>query len=174
MSSSTTNSTPQTSSQNQTQPRSSNVTVLSQRLHTRNHHHHPSLLLPTHTQHLHPNKPSTSTLHRTRQLQPHLNPTKANRTTKPMDGGRGGPSYIGQDAHEEGGETDNQLRKTEKGKTNGKLMLTKLLLLRHQVTLSQIPPSQKEMWGAESKPHFPACPHANSSCTSVACEPASG
>jgi hypothetical protein len=57
--------------------------------------------------------------------------------------------------------------KAEKGKTKGKLLLTKLLLLSHQVTLSQIPPSQKEMWGAESKPHFPACPHANSSCTSV-------
>jgi hypothetical protein len=64
--------------------------------------------------------------------------------------------------------------KAEKGKTKGKLLLTKLLLPRHQVTLSQIPPSQKEMWGAESKPHFPACPHANSSCTSVACEPAGG
>jgi hypothetical protein len=64
--------------------------------------------------------------------------------------------------------------KAEKGRTKGKLLLTKLLLPRHQVTLSQIPPSQKEMWGTESKPHFPACPHANSSCTSVACEPAGG
>ena len=91
-----------------------------------------------------------------------------------LDIGRGGTFLYWAECTRRGGKTDNQIMKDRKGMTNGKLLLTKLLLPRHQVTLSQIPPSQKEMWGAESKPHFPACPHTNSSCTSVACEPADG
>jgi hypothetical protein len=86
----------------------------------------------------------------------------------------GGTFLYRAEAHEGEGKTDDRIVKGRKRNDNGKLMLNKLMLPRHQVTLSQIPPSQKEMWGAESKPHFPVCPHTNSSCTSVACEPASG
>ena len=46
-------------------------------------------------------------------------------------------------------------------------VMTELKGLRHQVALSQILPSQKEMWGC-----FQACPHTNSSYVSVTCEPA--
>src|ERR1700677_3882635 len=49
-------------------------------------------------------------------------------------------------------------------------VMTKLKGPRHQVTLSQIPPSQKETWGAKSNTHFQARPRANS--LSVAYEPA--
>ena len=38
-------------------------------------------------------------------------------------------------------------------------VMTKLKGPRHQVTLSQIPSSQKEMWGVENNPHFQAHPH---------------
>jgi len=51
-------------------------------------------------------------------------------------------------------------------------MLTKLILPNLQVTLSQVPPSQKETWGAEGAPCFHACPRANSKRSFVACEPA--
>jgi hypothetical protein len=37
---------------------------------------------------------------------------------------------------EEGGKADIQMEKDRKGRKNGMLLLTKLLLLRHQVTLS--------------------------------------
>ena len=41
------------------------------------------------------------------------------------------------------------------------MVMTKLLGLRPQVTLSQVPPSQKETWGAEGNPSFPAHPRAD-------------
>jgi hypothetical protein len=44
----------------------------------------------------------------------------------------------------------------------GKLLMTKLLTPRHQVTLSQIPPSQKETQGVEDTPSLQARPRADS------------
>ena len=41
------------------------------------------------------------------------------------------------------------------------MVLTKLLSPRPQVTLSQVPPSKKETWGAKGNPSFPARPRAN-------------
>jgi hypothetical protein len=49
-------------------------------------------------------------------------------------------------------------------------VMTKLKSPRHQVTLSQIPSSQKEMWGVKNNPHFQARPRADSFQISVACE----
>jgi hypothetical protein len=48
-------------------------------------------------------------------------------------------------------------RRTE----SGIYWLTKLLGPNLRVTLSQVPPSKKETWGAEGKPSFPARPRAN-------------
>ena len=50
-------------------------------------------------------------------------------------------------------------------------MMTKLKGPSPLVTLSQIPPSQKETWGAESNPCFQAHPHANSKWIIVTCGP---
>jgi hypothetical protein len=64
--------------------------------------------------------------------------------------------------HTEGrGKADIQMEKDRKGGTNGMLLLTKLSLPRHQVTLSQIPPSQKEMQGVEDTPSLQARPCAD-------------
>jgi hypothetical protein len=49
-------------------------------------------------------------------------------------------------------------------------MMTKLMPPKQQEALLQIPPSQKEMWVAESNPGFPVRPHANSNWSLVACE----
>ena len=49
-------------------------------------------------------------------------------------------------------------------------VMTKLKGPRHQVTLSQIPSSQKEMWGVKNNPHFQARPRADSFQISVTCE----
>ena len=59
-------------------------------------------------------------------------------------------------------------RKRQKGLLS---MLTNLKGPRHQVTLSQIPPSQKERQGVKNSPSLQVCPHTNSSI-SVAYEPA--
>jgi hypothetical protein len=49
--------------------------------------------------------------------------------------------------------------------------MTKLLGPRQQEALLQVPPSQKEMWGALYEPCFHAHPHANSNSPTVICEP---
>jgi hypothetical protein len=49
--------------------------------------------------------------------------------------------------------------------------MTKLLSPNLRVTLSQVPPSQKEMWGAEGTPRFPVRPHTHSIQLSLPCEP---
>ena len=50
-------------------------------------------------------------------------------------------------------------------------MLTKLVPPNLRVTLSQVPPSQKETWGAEGTPSFHTCPHVNSKPSIVICGP---
>ena len=49
--------------------------------------------------------------------------------------------------------------------------MTKLLPPNLRVTLSQVPPSQKEMWGAEGPPRFHVRPRTNSKPSVVICEP---
>ena len=51
-------------------------------------------------------------------------------------------------------------------------VLTNLIVPNLRVTLSQVPPSQKEMQGVEGTLHFHTHPHANSKKSFVACEPA--
>ena len=50
-------------------------------------------------------------------------------------------------------------------------MLTKLIPPNLRVTLSQVPPSQKEMQGAESTLRFHVRPRTNSKLSSAICEP---
>ena len=61
--------------------------------------------------------------------------------------GRVGPSYVRAKPAKGGGEVLNHIVQRERKDKLGKLLLTKLLSPRHLVTLSQIPPSQKETWG---------------------------
>jgi hypothetical protein len=49
----------------------------------------------------------------------------------------GGTFLYRAEAHKGGGKTDDRIVKGRKRNDNGKLMLTKLMLPRHQVTLSQ-------------------------------------
>jgi hypothetical protein len=72
----------------------------------------------------------------------------------------------------EGGENADLIAGKRENMKNLIGVMTKLLIPKPQVTLSQVPPSKKETWGAESNPSFPAHPRANSRRASVAYEPA--
>jgi hypothetical protein len=83
----------------------------------------------------------------------------------------GGIFLVQAESTRKGGKTDIQIEKDRKKQEMLLKVLTKLKCLRYQVTLSQIPPSQKETYGVKSNSRFTAHPHTNSSI-SVAYEPA--